>query len=148
MDAVPLILMDEIWLNQVITRFVHWSMSEVSTIIKRAHYHIVMLGLLGWLSEDIDHGIPRGPQAIGLNRRHGETVRKKAESKTRCHTRRLRRAWVAGPLRENLAAHINAFVSKDGRIELIRRMRTGKGTGLVSDDSCVPIRLCTAGRSN
>ena len=28
------------------------------------------------------------------------------------------RAWVAGPLRESLAAHIYAFVSKDGRIEL------------------------------
>src|SRR5216684_8371637 len=37
------------------------------------------------------HGIPRGPQASGHDRRHGETVRKKAKSKTRCHTRCLPR---------------------------------------------------------
>lgn len=63
------------------------------------------------------HGIPRGPQASGLDRRHGETVRKKAKA-TLDAIRDACRAWVAGPLRESLAAHINAFVSRDGRIEL------------------------------
>jgi hypothetical protein len=82
------------------------------TSLSKAH------GLIRRFSEDIDITVFREDlkQATSI-----EDMEKLSGKKRRAKLDAIRdacRAWVAGPLRETLAAHINAFVSKDGRIEL------------------------------
>jgi len=82
------------------------------TSLSKAH------GLIRRFSEDIDITVFREDlkQAASI-----EDMEKLSGKKRRAKLDAIRdacRAWVAGPLRESLAAHIYAFVSKDGRIEL------------------------------
>jgi hypothetical protein len=108
-----------------------------------------MLGLLGWLSEDIDITVFREDlkQAASI-----EDMEKLSGKKRRAKLDAIRDACAALGLRDHcvkILLHTLTHSSlKMVASSLIRRMRTGKRNGLVSDDSCVPIRLCTAGRSN
>ena len=82
------------------------------TSLSKAH------GLIRRFSEDIDITVFREDltQAASI-----EDMEKLSGKKRKAKLDAIRdacRAWVAGPLRESLAAHINAFVPKDGRIEL------------------------------
>ncbi len=82
------------------------------TSLSKAH------NLIRRFSEDLDITVFRGDlhQAASV-----EEMEKLSGKKRRAKLDAIRdacRAWVGGPLRESLSAHINAFVSKDGRIEL------------------------------
>jgi Nucleotidyl transferase AbiEii toxin, Type IV TA system len=113
------------------------------TSLSKAH------GLIRRFSEDIDITVFREDlkQAASI-----EDMEKLSGTKRRAKLDAIRDACAALGLRDHcvkILLHTLTHSSlKMVASSLIRRMRTGKRNGLVSDDSCVPIRLCTAGRSN